>query len=166
MFCVNTIYLTEKNVVSMHFALCTMELYLYCQPDVAAGRMGRRLFQKFVRAGRDGRPWRTSVTGRRNGLLKQTARIPHADVFRRPSEWAVRAGRARTSVTGRWVGLLKQTARIPHADCFRSPPERVVGAGRGRTSVTGRWGGLLKQTARIPHADYFTLLPLWPKCVN
>ena len=69
---------------------------------------------------------RLAVTGRRDGLLKQTARIPHADRFRSPSERAVGAGRGRLAVTGRRDGLLKQTARIPHADCFRSPSERAV----------------------------------------
>ena len=82
----------------------------------------RRLLQKFVRADR-GRP---VVTGRREGLLKQTARIPGADCCRSPSERAVGAGRGRPVVTGRREGLLKQTARIPVADCFRSPSERAV----------------------------------------
>ena len=45
----------------------------------------RRLFQKSVRVGRG----RLAVTGRWDGLLKQTARIPHADCFRSPSERAV-----------------------------------------------------------------------------
>ena len=58
----------------------------------------RRLFQKSVRAGRG----RTSVTGRWDGLLKQTARLPCADCFKSQSEQAVGPGRGRTSVTGRW----------------------------------------------------------------
>ena len=100
-------------------------------------------------------PWgagrgRPSVTGRWDGLLKQTARLPCADCFKSQSERAVGAGRGRTSVTGRWDGLLKQTARVPHADCFRSLSERAVGAGRGRTSVAGRWDGLLKRMAKLP----------------
>ena len=45
----------------------------------------RRLLQKFVRAGRG----RAAVTGRPNGLLKQTARIPYADCCRSSSERAV-----------------------------------------------------------------------------
>ena len=66
------------------------------------------------------------MTGRREGLLKQTARIPGADCCRSQSERAVGAGRGRTSVTGRWDVLLKQTAQIPCADCFRIPSERAV----------------------------------------
>ena len=89
------------------------------------------------------------MTGRRNGLLKQTARVPHADCCKSPSERAVGSGRGRTAVTGRRNGLLKQTARIPGADCFRSPSERAVGVGRGRTSITARSDELLKQMA--PH---------------
>ena len=66
----------------------------------------RRLFQKSVRAGRGGGPWtdgrgRTSVTGRWDGLLKQMARIPHADCFRSLSERAVMA------FTGCWDWLLR-----------------------------------------------------------
>ena len=38
----------------------------------------------FVSEVRQNWPWRTSVTGRWDGLLKQTARIPHADCFRSP----------------------------------------------------------------------------------
>ena len=109
----------------------------------------------FVSEVRESGPWRTSVTGGRDGLLKQTARILHADCFRSLSERAVGAGRGRLAVTGCWGELLKQTARIPYAECFRSPSERAVRAGRGRTSVTSRWDGLLKQTARIPFADCF-----------
>ena len=44
-----------------------------------------RLLQKFVRAGRG----RLAVTGRGDGLLKQTARIPGADCCRSSSERAV-----------------------------------------------------------------------------
>ena len=62
------------------------------------------------------------MTGCWDGLLKQTARIPHADCFRSPSERAVDGH----SVTGRRGGLLKQTARIPYAECFRSLSERAV----------------------------------------
>ena len=49
---------------------------------------------------------RTSVTGRWDGLLKQTARIPHADGFRSPSaERAVGSGHGQPVVTGRWDEL-------------------------------------------------------------
>ena len=92
------------------------------------------------------------MTGRQNGLLKQTAWIPYTDCIRSPSEQAVGAGCGRTSVTGRWDGLLKQTARLPLADCFRSLSERGMGAGRGRLAMTGFWDELLKQMARIPYA--------------
>ena len=44
---------------------------------------------------------RPAVTGRRDGLLKQTAQIPGADCCRSSSERAVGAGRGRTAVTGR-----------------------------------------------------------------
>ena len=74
----------------------------------------------FVSEVRESGPWWTSVTGRRDGLLKQTARIPGADCFRSLSERAVGAGRGRTATTGHRHGLLKQTAQIPGADCCRS----------------------------------------------
>ena len=105
----------------------------------------RRLLQKFVRAGR-GRP---AVTGRRDWLLKQTARIPGADCCRSPSERAVGAGRGRPAVTGR-RGLTFETNGT---DSCRRLLQKFVRAGRGRPAVTGRWDGLLKQTARIPGAD-------------
>ena len=138
------------------------------------GRMGRRLFQKFVRAGRDGRPWRAAEMdfwNKRHGFLTpivsevrqsgpwgravdgRSWRAAGTDSWRRLLQKFVRAGRGRPAVTGRREGLLKQTARIPGADCCRSPSERAVGAGRGRPAVTGRRNGLLKQTARIPGAD-------------
>ena len=47
----------------------------------------------FVSEVRESGPWRTSVTGRRDGLLKQTAQIPGADCCRSSSEWAVGADR-------------------------------------------------------------------------
>ena len=72
--------------------------------------------ERAVGAGRG----RTAVTGRRNGLMKQTAWIPGADCCRSSSERAVAAGRGRPVVTGRRDGLLKQTARISHADCCKS----------------------------------------------
>ena len=78
------------------------------------------------------------MTGRREGLLKQTARIPGAACCRSPSERAVGAGRGRPAATGRRDGLLKQTAQIPGADCCRSPSERAVGAGRGRPAGVGQ----------------------------
>ena len=59
--------------------------------------------------------WERAVTGRRNGLLNQTARIPHADCFRSLSERAVGTGRGRLAVTGCWGELLKQPAGIPYA---------------------------------------------------
>ena len=130
--------------------------------------MGRRLFQKFVRAGRDGRPWRAAgmdFWNKRHGFLapivaevRQSGpwepavdgrpwRAAGTDFWNKrhgflsPIVSEVRqSGPWRTSVTGRWDGLLKQTARIPGADCCRSPSERAVAAGRGRPAVTGRRG--------------------------
>ena len=81
-----------------------------------------RLFQKSARSGR-GRP---VVTGRWDGLLKQTARILYAHCCKSPSERAVGSGRGRTAVTGCWDELLKQTARFPGADCFKSLSDRAV----------------------------------------
>ena len=50
----------------------------------------RRLLQKSIRADRGVRGrGRLAVTGRRDGLLKQTARIPGADCCRSSSERAV-----------------------------------------------------------------------------
>ena len=67
-----------------------------------------RLFQKSERAVGAGRGL-TSVTGRWVGLLKQTARIPHADCFRSPSaERAVGSaprGRAMDSRSWRAAGM-------------------------------------------------------------
>ena len=104
----------------------------------------------FVSEVRESGPWRTSVTGHRNGLLKQKARIPHADCLKSPSERAVvGAVRWRAAVTSCWDELLKQMARSPGADCFRSPSQRAVGVDRGRTSVAGRWDGLMKQKAKV-----------------
>ena len=80
----------------------------------------------FVSEVRQSGPWRTSVTGRWDGLLKQTARIPHADCCKSPPGRAVGSGRGRPAVTGRRDGLLKQTARIPGAYCCRSSSERAV----------------------------------------
>ena len=128
------------------------------------GIMGRRLFQKFVRAGRDGRPWRAAGmdfwnkrhgflspivaevrqsgpwTAGRDGPLGWTFETNGTDSWRRLLQKFARAGRGRPAVTGRRNGLLKQTARIPGADCCRSPSERAVAAGRGRPAVTGRRG--------------------------
>ena len=90
-----------------------------------AGSDTRPYGAPFVSEVRQSGPWRTSVTGRWDGLLKQTAQIPHADCCKSPSERAVGAGRGRTAGTGRRDGLLKQTARIPGADCCRSSSERA-----------------------------------------
>ena len=91
----------------------------------------RRLLQKFVRAGRG----RLAVTGRRDGLLKQTARIPGADCCRSSSERAVDGWPWR----GRLDGLLKQTARIPGADCCRSSSERAVDGWPWRAAGMDFW---------------------------
>ena len=128
----------------------------------------RRLLQKSVRAGR-GRP---AVTGRRNRLLKQTARIPGADCcrsWRRLLQKFVRAGRGRPAVTGHREGLQSGpwtagrdgppggTFETNGTDSWRRLLQKSVRAGRGgdpgRPAVTGRREGLLKQTARIPGAD-------------
>ena len=93
----------------------------------------------FVSEVRESGPWRTSVTGHREGLLKQTARIPGADCCRSPSERAVGAGRGRPAVTGRRDGLLKQTARIPGADCCRSSSERAVDGRPWRAAGIDFW---------------------------
>ena len=71
------------------------------------------------------------MTGRWDGLLKQTARIPYADCCKSPSERTVGSGRGRLAVTGRRDGLLKQTARIPGADCFKSLSDRAVHVNQG-----------------------------------
>ena len=93
----------------------------------------------FVSEVRQSGPWRTSVTDRWDGLLKQTARIPHADCCKSPPGRAVGSGRGRTAVTGRRDGLLKQTARIPGADCCRSSSERAVDGRPWRAAGRDFW---------------------------
>ena len=93
----------------------------------------------FVSEVRQSGPWRTSVTGRWDGLLKQTARIPHADCCKSPPGRAVGSGRGRPAVTGRRDGLLKQTARLPGADCCRSSSERAVDGRPWRAAGTDFW---------------------------
>ena len=129
--------------------------------------MGRRLFQKFVRAGRDGRPWRAAgidFWNKRHGFLTPiVAKVQQSgpwgrpwtdgrdgppggtfetngtDSWRRLLQKSVRAGRGRPAVTGRRNGLLKQTARIPGADCCRSSSERVVDGRPWRAAGRDFW---------------------------
>ena len=133
----------------------------------------RRLLQKFVRAGRG----RLAVTGRRDGLLKQTARIPGADCCRSSSERAVDGWPWRAALMDFWnkrhgflapiVAEVRQsgpwtagrdgppgwTFETNGTDSWRRLLQKFVRAGRGRPAVTGCWDELLKQTARIPGAD-------------
>ena len=120
----------------------------------------------FVLEVRESGPWRTSVTGRRGGLLNQTARIPHVDCFRSLSGRAVGAGRGRLAVTGSWVnfwnkrhgfltpivsevcqsgpwtasrdGLLGWTFETNSMDSWRRLFQKSVRAGRGCGPADGR----------------------------
>ena len=105
----------------------------------------RRLLQKFVRAGR-GRP---AVTGRRDWLLKQTARIPGADCCRSSSERAVDGRPWRAAGIDFWNKRHGFLAPIV-AEVRQSGPWQPAVDGRPWRAA-GDW--LLKQTARIPVAD-------------
>ena len=141
------------------------------------GRMGRRLFQKFVRAGRDGRPWRAAgmdFWNKRHGFL-----APIVAEVRQSGPWepAVDGRPRRAAGTDFWnkrhgflspiVAEVRQsgpwtagrdgppglTFETNGTDSWRRLLQKFVRAGRGRPAVTGRRDWLLKQTARIPGAD-------------
>ena len=113
-----------------------MELVsLRCNRDITSassyglGRMGRRLFQKFVRAGRDGRPWRAAgmdFWNKRHGFL-----TPIVSEVCQSGPWG-----------GPWMagrdGLLGWTFETNGTDSSRRLFQKSVRAGRGGQAVDGR----------------------------
>ena len=116
----------------------------------------------FVSKVRESRPWRTFVTGRWDGILKQTARIPHAVCFKSPSQRPVTDVRPRLTPTARSDGLLKQSVWGIRAVCFKSPSQRPVTDVRPRPAPTARSDGLLKQSAWGIRAVCFKSSPQQP----
>ena len=137
--------------------------------SVRFGSMGRRLFQKFVRAGCDGRHWNK----RHRFLTPIVAKVHQSG----PWGWAVDGQPWRAAGADFWnkrhgflapiVAEVRQsgpwtagrdgppggTFETNGTDSWRRLLQNSVRAGRGRPAVAGRQNGLLKQTARIPAAD-------------
>ena len=96
-------------------------LYNYWKNQSTVGRMGRRLFQKFVRAGRDGRPWRAAGMDFWNKRHRFLAPIVAEVRQSGPSERtvvSVRDGQLRwtfeTNGTDSWRRLFQKSIRSGH----------------------------------------------------
>ena len=131
---------TPPLTLTLRTHLCMAgSLKILSQWQISKSWPWRQYGAPFVSEVRQSGPWRTSVTGRWDGLLKQTARIPHADCCKSPPGRAVGSGRGRPAVTSRRDGLLKQTARIPGADWCRSSSERAVDGRPWRAAGRDFW---------------------------
>ena len=143
--------------------------------------MGRRLFQKFVRAGRDGCPWRAAgmdFWNKRHGFFTPiVAKVHKSGPWGRAVDgqpWRA-AGMdfwnkrhrflapivSEVPQSGPWEPAVDRrpwraagwTFETYDTDSWRRLFQKSVRAGRGRTAVTGRRDGLFKQTAQISGAD-------------
>ena len=110
----------------------------------------------FVSEVRESGPWRTSVTGRWDGLLKQTARIPHADCCKSQPERAV--GSAVDGQPWRAAGADFWNKRYGFlapivAEVRQSGPWTAVRdgppGGTFETNGTDSWRRLLQKSVRV-----------------
>ena len=122
-----------------------------CDGGRGVGRMGRRLFQKFVRAGRDGRPWRAAgmdFWNKRHGFL-----APIVAEVRQSGPWepAVDGQPWRAAGTDFWnkrhgflspiVAEVRQSG--PWTAGRDGPPERTF-----ETNGMDSWRRLLQKSVR------------------
>ena len=103
-------------------------------------RMGRRLFQKFVRAGRGGRPWRAAGTDFWNNRRKEAVPFVSKVHPSGPSRLSVHGPPPRPALTDFWNNRREESVPFVSKVYLRGP---------SRTPVTARPHELLKQTA--PH---------------